>query len=219
MKKDLPVYQIQIDELENMIVDMVSIVAHPAIAKNFISFSSENKTPKNVSNYKFSNDEKMQLLGVVMILDQPIYRYDEVTKEEFYVEFTKAEIEKIVQVFMKNGLTKKMNIEHTSKSANSYIFQSFIVDDKIQAPEMLGDVPLGSWIIGVQVEDTELWADIKAGKRNGFSVEGLFKLLETSKVIKEDYKVKIDLSDKTDYKVECEMQFKILENYVKYLSK
>lgn len=58
MKKDLPVYQIEIDELENMIVDMVSIVEHPAIEKNFIAFSSENKTPKKESNYKFSNDEK-----------------------------------------------------------------------------------------------------------------------------------------------------------------
>lgn len=219
MKKDIPIYQIQIDELENMIVDMVSIVDAPAIQKSFIAFSDESKTPKNVSNYKFSNDEKMQLLGVAMIPDLPIYRYDEDTKEEFYVEFSKVEIEKIVQVFMKNGLTKKMNIEHTSKSANSYIFQSFIVDDKIQAPEMLGDVLLGSWIIGVQVEDAELWKDIKAGKRNGFSVEGLFKLLETNKVIKEDYKVNIDLSDKTDYKKECENQFKILENYLKYLSK
>lgn len=209
MEKNLPIYQIQIDELEDMIVDVVSIVEHPATDTNFLAFSNtkiKGKINKPKTNFQFSSDEKMQLLGVAMIPDLPIYRIEE--DEEFYVIWTKEEIENIVKVFMKNGLTRSMNVEHDAKqNANSFIFQSFIVDDKIKAPEILGAVPLGSWVIGVQVEDKKLWEDIKAGKRNGFSIEGLFKMLLTKKVIKKEFNeiTNIDIStpdiDKKNYKI------------------
>ncbi|WP_313235748.1 XkdF-like putative serine protease domain-containing protein [Sphingobacterium multivorum] len=212
MKKDIPIYQIQIDELENMIVDVVSIVEHPAIQRDFLAFNDEVKNEKETAKYKFSNEDEMQLLGVAMIPDEPIYRYDKVSGEEFYVEFSKEEIEKIVKVFMKKGLTKSMNIEHkANENANSFIFQSFITSDKIPAPAILGDVPNGSWVIGVQVENIDLWNDIKAGKRNGFSIEGLFKLLETNKTIKENH------SDVNNDE-ELETLFNQLSNYLKYFN-
>ena len=219
MKKDIPLYTIHIDEIENMIVDVVSIVEHPAIQRDFLAFS---KSTKHVNKYKFSDDEKMQLLGLALIPNEPIYRIDE-NGEEFYVMFTVEEIEKIVKVFMKNGLTRSMNIEHDpNKKADSFIFQTFITDDKIKAPALLGEVPNGSWVIGVQVEDIQLWNDIKAGKRNGFSVEGLFKLLETNKVIQEgDEKVEINITeiDEVITDEEIEKLYSQLENYFKYLIK
>lgn len=213
MKKELPVYTIHIDELENRIVNMVSIVQHPAIEKSFLAFSDDSKNEKTSANYKFSNDEKMQLLGVALIPNTPIYRKQD--GEEFYVEFTENEIETIVKVFMKKGLTNNMNVEHTKKNANSFIFQSFITDDKIKTPELLGDVPVGSWIIGVQVEDVDLWQDIKAGKKNGFSIEGLFNLLLTDKVIKQNFsKTELEKHDNED----LESLFKTYTNYLKYLN-
>src|SRR5690606_23893722 len=140
MTKEIPVYQIVIDEVENMIVDVVSIVEHPAIERNFIAFSKDSDSKQKTGKYKFSNDEKMQLLGIAMIPNEPIYRKED--DEEFYVVFSKEEIENIVKVFMKKGLTRSMNVEHkANQNANSFIFQSFIVDDKIKAPEILGDVP------------------------------------------------------------------------------
>lgn len=218
MKKDLPIYSIHINELENMIVDVVSIVAHPAIEKNFLAFSDDSKIEKTSVKYQFSNDEKMQLLGVALVPDKPIYR--KMDGEEFYVVFTKEEIENIVHVFMKKGLTKSLNVEHSNKDANSYIFQSFIVDEKIQAPLLLGDVPVGSWIIGVQVEDVDLWKDIKAGKRNGFSIEGLFQMLLTDKVIKEGEElVEISIEQEEPTDEEIQKLYSQLSNYFKYLSK
>lgn len=219
MKKDIPVYQIVIDEVENMIVDCVSIVEHPAIERNFLAFNNQEKNTVKTAKYKFSDEDKMQLLGVAMVPDEPIYRRDDVDGE-YYVEFSKDEIETIVKVFMKKGLTKSMNVEHkANQNANSFIFQSFIVDDKIKAPEILGDVPVGSWIIGVQVEDKDLWKEIKDGKRNGFSIEGLFKLLETNKTIKEDdIKINIDgwMDDISDD--ELESIFNTYSNYLKYIN-
>lgn len=184
MNKELKIYDVEIDELENMIVDMVSIVEHPAIQKNFLAFS---KMPKQ--KLAFSTDDKMQLYGVAMIPDTPIYR--KVDQEEFYVKFSPETIENIVHVFMRKGLTNNLNIEHSDASAKSYIFQSILVDNEkgFKAPLGLGNVKDGSWVIGVQVNDKELWQDIKAGKRNGFSVEGLFKTFETKEIVQ---KVDVD---------------------------
>jgi len=38
------------------------------------------------------------------------------------------------------------------------------------------DLPDGTWVVGVKVLNPEVWADIKTGKRKGFSVEGVFQL-------------------------------------------
>jgi hypothetical protein len=36
------------------------------------------------------------------------------------------------------------------------------------------DVPVGSWIIKARVTDPNVWKQVKAGKLNGWSVEGSF---------------------------------------------
>jgi hypothetical protein len=38
-------------------------------------------------------------------------------------------------------------------------------------------LPDGTWVVGVKVLNDEVWSDIKAGKRKGFSVEGVFELM------------------------------------------
>jgi len=180
MKRNLPIYNIEISEKEEMFVDMVSIVESPAMEANFLSFS------KNKPKLAFSDNEKKELLGVALTPDKPIYR--NIDGEEFYVVFSKETIREIVQVLFKKGLSASMNIEHSDVDANSYIFQSFIVDKSqgISAPTKLGDVVDGSWVIGVKVDDEQLWRDIKSGKKNGFSVEGLFKLVGIDKPEYED---------------------------------
>lgn len=209
MIKKLDVYNISIDEAENIIMNCVSIVERPAIERSFLAFNKQSQTVKNIA---FSGDEKMQLLGVALIPNMPIYRKDE-DGYEYYVQFSVEEIEKMVKVFMKNGLTKSMNIEHDpTKKADSFIFQSFITSDKIQAPELLGDVPTGSWVIGVQVQSAELWQNIKEGKVNGFSIEGLFNLLLSEEKVQE---VEIDITGWMDDDMSDE-EFSALLNQIEY---
>ncbi|WP_166334649.1 XkdF-like putative serine protease domain-containing protein [Sphingobacterium chungjuense] len=213
MNKDLPVYSIHISEDDDMIVDMVSIVAHPAIERNFQAFNSKQKTQ---IKYKFSDEEKHQLLGLALIPDQPIYRQDE-DGTEYYVVFTAQEIETIVKAFMKRGLNNNLNVEHSAKDAHSFIFQSFITSDILPAPSILGeDIPSGSWIIGVQVQDEDLWTDIKDGKRNGFSVEGLFNLVQIDK--EEKYTIDITPDEEEDDE-DIDALLRQISAYSKYLTK
>ena len=89
MKKDLPVYEIKID-LNDMDTEVTfnSLVSSPAHEINFETF---NKTQR----FQF-NDEENVIIGVAISADTPIYRYDSISNEEYYVVFTKQAIKDIV---------------------------------------------------------------------------------------------------------------------------
>jgi len=177
MNKQLKVYNIVLNEEQGYEVDFVSIVENPAIESEFLKFSESTRLT-------FSGDEQKELLGVALIPDLPIYR--EVNGREFYVTFSKDTIRTIAQNFFKKNYSNNMNVEHTSEDAKSYIFQSYLVnrDMGLYPPKSLEEAPDGSWIIGVKVENDELWEDIKSGKRKGFSVEGLFGLESAFSAVK-----------------------------------
>ncbi len=166
----LPVYELKIDEENDSFVEAIALVEKPAIESNFLAFSAEQK------NLTFSlDDEKMELLGAVMIPNMNIYRQRE-DGFEYNVFFSPDTIRKISQVFFKKGFQSNMNLDHSNASADSYVFQSLIVDkEKGINPLDLAD---GSWVIGVKVNNEAVWKDIKEGKRKGFSVEGVFELIK-----------------------------------------
>lgn len=165
----LPLYELKINETDDAIVSEIAFVESPAIESDFLAFNSDKK-----KEYFISNDEKMELLGAAMIPDLKIYRKDE-NGNEYEVFFSKETIHEIVQIFFKKGLQHQLNIGHTEQNAKSFIYQSYIVDSSkgLNSPKDL-DLPDGSWVIGVKVQDSKVWEDIKAGKQKGFSVEGLF---------------------------------------------
>lgn len=214
MKKDLPIYTIHISDADNMIVDMVSIVNAPAHESNFLSFS---KQKENVNKYQFSSDDKRQLMGAAIIPDLPIYRKDE-DGSEYYVVFTRQEIEEIEKVFMSRGLLNNLNVEHTKKDADSLIYGSFVTSEYLPAPPALDDLPVGTWIVNVQVNDEALWEDIKSGKRNGFSVEGLFNLVEINKEMKTEIVIE-DVEEEEDDEEDVSVLLKKIQAYSAYLTR
>ena len=175
----LPIYSIVVDE-SDLEVNRVSIVGNPAIESNFLAFSNNAKIKTFLSS-----DDKRELIGAAIIPDLPIYR--NVDGKEFYVTFSKETIKQIAQNLFKKGYNQSMNVEHTDTNAGSYIYQSFIVDSSLglNAPSGL-ELPDGSWVIGVKVEDESVWNEIKEGRRNGFSVEGLFGLSDVKDTEEEE---------------------------------
>jgi hypothetical protein len=167
-KPTRPLYELQIDEENDSVVDAIALVNSPAIESNFLAFSENKK------RYTFSED-KMELLGPAMIPNQRIYRYDP-EMGEYDVIFTKEQIRHIMQVYSKRGFQSSFNLEHSTIPANSYMFQSYQVDEYNLSPKGM-NLPDGSWVVGVKVEDPEIWAEVKAGKLQGFSIEGVFKML------------------------------------------
>jgi len=177
MKKSLPLVELTISPDTGSFVSAIALVESPAIESDFIAFSSKTK------QYFSSNDEKMELIGCAMIPDQAIYR-NSPDLGEYAVTFSADTIRQIAQVYAAKGLFNQTNLEHTSTPADSYVFQSYITDESkgISAPKGI-DVPDGSWIVGVKVNNPDVWSEIKEGKVKGFSVEGIFNLIDTNTTV------------------------------------
>lgn len=77
------------------------------------------------------------------------------------------EIRKMAHDFLRNGFTKKVDVEHDNEEYGCAIVESFIARD--------GDpdfIP-GSWVAGIHIPDAELWKQVESGEINGFSLQGM----------------------------------------------
>jgi hypothetical protein len=139
-----------------------------------------NCVPIKSSKLAFATEEvgdKMILVGAAMIPDMEILRRDEETQEIYYVKFSAETIALIQEKFMKETRNHDTNLEHAENDASSYVFESWIVEDeatdKANSVYNLG-VPKGTWMVKMKVNDPKVWAEVKAGKYQGFSIEGNF---------------------------------------------
>ena len=83
---------------------------------------------KKVSFAKIDN-EKQILLGVAMIPEKKIYRFDEANKEEYNVFFSKETIKRASELYLKKGNQSNANLEHSNVTLSGTIVESWIVED------------------------------------------------------------------------------------------
>lgn len=150
----------------------ISIVDDPANGINFIALS-KNKEVKLAT----ANEEKRLLVGPVLIPEQRIYR-DWFDGCEIY--FDTQTIRLASQEFLKNGYQKNSTIDHTSDPLNGVSFvESWIVEDseKDKSSVYGFDVPAGTWMVAMKIEDDSIWNDfVKGGKVKGFSIDSFFDI-------------------------------------------
>ena len=167
--KNLPLYNLVIDDDDTLGVDKISLVTYPAVEENFLLFDETKRT-----DYSFSiqNEEKRIVSGIAMVADRPIYR-ETPDKKGYYVIFTKDTIEKIAHRFAKNNYAFNISTQHKTDVDNCYVVESFIINkERGICPKEFADVEDGSWYTSVKIDNQELWDEIKNGEGlNGFSVE------------------------------------------------
>jgi len=169
-------YELKINPSIGMDVNVISIVDSPAVESSFLTFSKQEKK----ETFAIANEERFELLGVAMIPEKIIARYDDATKEEYDVFFSKDTIRTIAQNYFYSGYQHSINLQHSDTFVNAHVWQSFIVDSSIGMNSPKGiDAPDGTWIVGVQLDKSDtssqkLWEFIKKGTFTGFSVEGYF---------------------------------------------
>ena len=170
----MKIFELIIDEEDESGVEMIALVDSPAIQSNWMAFNEQK--PIDLK-FKIQDEEKRIVSGYFMIADLPIARMDDAGKV-FYVVFRKDTIERIVNKFMKNGFSSKVNLMHNSNALAEgvYVIESIIVDSKrgMKAPEWAEKVPDGSWFGSMKVDNDEVWKQVQSGEFRGFSVEGLF---------------------------------------------
>jgi hypothetical protein len=56
------------------------------------------------------------------------------------------------------------------------VVESWLIEDeKMDKSQLYGfNLPKGTWMISMKVDNDEVWQDVKDGKIKGFSIEGYF---------------------------------------------
>ena len=173
--KNIPTYKITIDPEyaengQDLGIEQIAFTATPAIKVKGMAFSSQAKP-------LFFSDELKYRITAPALIPMEIYRFDEDSKEEYNVKFTKEEIEKIHGKFMQQMVNRDLfNLEHDqSKTVPAYVLEAWIVDNpkEDKAYSSFGiEVPEGTLMVTAQVTDKEYYAELVAQEQIGFSIEG-----------------------------------------------
>ena len=156
----------------------ISLVEAPAIESDFVALAKEEEEKMQVL---LESNEKHMVYGAALIPDKDIYRNN--GEQEFYINFTKDSIEKMSQDFMKEYRQYEIKTDHEDVANEVCVVESWLVSDAYKdKSNALGiNVPEGTWMVGLKVNNIDTWERIKAGELKGFSVESMISLEEFSK--------------------------------------
>lgn len=175
MAKKLKKYKVGCDS-ETYAISMVEM---PAIESNFVALAKEEEEKRQVF---LESDERHMVYGAALIPDLDIYRND--GEHEYYINFSKESIEKMSQDFMKEYRQHEVTVDHEDVANEVCVVESWLVEDpyKDKANALGINVPQGTWMVGMKVNNIETWERVKEGSLKGFSVESLVSLEEFSKI-------------------------------------
>ena len=172
--KHFKIVELVIDEEnEELAIDAISLVTEPAIMVDFLYFNKQKKN--NVCLAKL-DEEKQMLISPALIPNKQIFRYDEKTGQEYYVYFSKETVRQAAHNYLKFQNNKNATIQHESKVTGVFTVESWIVEneenDKSRTYSF--DVPVGTWMVAMKIENKEVIQGIKDGILKGLSIEGYF---------------------------------------------
>ena len=167
---NLPLYELMFDDNDSTLgCSKISLVEEPAVEEFFLKFSKDVEEKEHKSFY-FKDDSKHIVTGIAMRADYPIYRNQD--GQEFYVQFAKDTIDKMMQKFMKEQRMFDISLDHNQDVKDCYLIESFIINkERGICPNEFSDVEDGSWIISVKIENQDVWNKICSGEVKGFSIE------------------------------------------------
>ena len=163
-------------------IDAVSVVHSPAIEENFIHLAKHEVELKEV------DAEKRILMGAALVPNKHIYRRDK-KNEEYYIYFSEDTVRQAAHLFQINSNQNNATYEHKTELKDMSVVESWIIDDsEMDKSKVYGfDLPKGTWMILMKVNNDDVWKDVKEGKVKGFSIEGYFAdKLEMSQMTEED---------------------------------
>lgn len=162
----------------------ISLVDEPAVESNFVALSKQ--TPKQM-NFRAVDGERRIVYGTALRADFPIYR-DYGGDDQFYITFGRETIMRLMTKFMSNFSQKNWTSDHWDYVEGLTVVESWLVeDDKNDKAVALGleNFGAGDWLVGVKIDNDEVWREIKEGRWKGFSVEAWCDFEEIEKEIKQ----------------------------------
>ena len=184
----MDIVELFIDENDEVSgIEAISVVESPAIESDFIALKNQEFKLAEVDK------EKRILMGAALIPNKPIYRRN--GKQEYYIYFSKDTVRKASELFFIRGNQNNSTFEHQLPLQGLTAVESWIVEseqDKSRAYDL--NVPIGTWMVSIKVNNDDVWKQVKAGEVKGFSIEGYF----ADKIERPNEPVKDDLSELED---------------------
>lgn len=150
----------------------ISLVDEPAIESDFIYLSKQKE-----KQIFLEKDEKHLIIGPVLIPDKPIYRNN--GEEEYFIQFSSETIEKLAYEYLMNGRMYSVTTQHEEVADDICLVESWIkTSDNDKSNEYGMDVPVGTWMCSMKVNNDEVWQRVKGGELRGFSIESFVNLDE-----------------------------------------
>jgi len=164
----MDIIELFIDEDDDVSgVDAISVVENPAIESDFIALKNQEFKLATVDK------EKRILMGAALIPNKPIYRQSK--ESEYYIYFSQATVRKASELFFIKGNQNNTTLEHQLELKGLTAVESWIVESEQDKSRMYDlNVPIGTWMVSMKVNNDEVWQQVKAGEVKGFSIEGYF---------------------------------------------
>jgi hypothetical protein len=142
--------------------------------------TGKTSTSMSKQSFQIENEDKRIVIGPAMVPDLKIIRTDK-KGNPYYVFFTEETIRMIAEKYIKNKYIDNNDINHDGKAVKDvYVTESWIIEDEqYDKSKKYGfDLPVGTWMVSMKVNDNEVWDKVKKGDLKGFSVSGFFEEYE-----------------------------------------
>lgn len=171
-ENNIRIYEVVEDESE---VFKISLVEEPAIEASMVYFAKQR--PEFVT---LESDERHMIFAPVLRPDFPIYRRDW-DGEEYYIRFSKKSVERLAHDYLRNGYQWNWSTDHEKDVPELTLVESWIKMSENDKSVTLGldpNLEIGTWFVGVYVNNVEVWERVKSGDFGGLSMEALLRLDE-----------------------------------------
>ena len=162
----MEIIELFIDETDEVSgIEAISVVENPAIESDFVALKKQEFKLAEV------DQEKRILMGAALIPNKPIYRQS--GEQEYYIYFSQATVRKASELFFINGNQNNSTLEHELQLKGLTAVESWIVESEQDKSRMYDlNVPMGTWMVSMKVNNDDVWKKVKAGEVKGFSIEG-----------------------------------------------
>lgn len=150
-------------KLKDLSVSFLSLVKTPATGKG-LTLKAANGDRAAAFDLVVKNDDQMRAFGIVYAPDQ----------EDAHGDTADADtIRKAQSEFMREGRLKNIDTEHSFTTEMAYVAETWLVRS---GDPLFPDEPEGSWAVGIQVGDPDLWKQLKSGELTGISLAGIARM-------------------------------------------
>ena len=165
------IYKAKIKTKENGL-QILSMVETPAIEINYVKMEEEI----NHIKMEVLDEEKNIVIAPALVPDMLIPRVHKGIK--YYISFDKETIEQSLIKMSAEQKDQNVDVNHSEKLINgAIVMEKFITHpNRVTQVKNFENLPMGTLFFTAKVVDEKLMSDIKAGKINGWSIDGFYDL-------------------------------------------